>query len=135
MMPFTLKPQLKSLPLQQPLMSSLEFYMPQSGEVRCSAAAAQRTEKRDAISQSPACKYHLNLFQLPENMSTLNQYELNPGFVNQKLVLKWVQKKVTLFGKAAGAMSVNSHLVNGDFENPSFRPAISQSGGSTYSLQ
>ncbi|KAL2194978.1 Alpha/Beta hydrolase protein [Corynascus similis CBS 632.67] len=86
-----------------------------------------------------ACNYRLGVFGFPGNISGLAPDELNPGFRDQKMALRWIQEnishfggdptKVTIFGESAGAVSVDSHLMSELGEQPPFRAAILQSGG------
>ncbi|KAH6617503.1 Alpha/Beta hydrolase protein, partial [Chaetomium tenue] len=86
-----------------------------------------------------ACNYRLGAFGFPGNVSGLPPDELNPGFRDQKMALKWIQEniarfggdptKVTIFGESAGAVSVDSHLISELDDHPPFRAAILQSGG------
>src|SRR5690242_4678651 len=75
---------------------------------------------QDVILVAP--NYRLGVFGFPGNVSGLPPDELNPGFRDQKMVLRWVQEniasfggdptKVTIFGESAGAVSVDSHLMS-----------------------
>jgi carboxylesterase type B len=86
-----------------------------------------------------ACNYRLGVFGFPGNVSGLPADELNPGFRDQKMALRWIQEnisrfggdptKVTIFGESAGAVSVDSHLISERDGHPPFRAAILQSGG------
>ena len=86
-----------------------------------------------------ACNYRLGVFGFPGNVSGLPPDELNPGFRDQKMALRWIQEnisrfggdpnKVTIFGESAGAVSVDSHLISERGGRPPFRAAILQSGG------
>jgi len=85
-----------------------------------------------------ACNYRLGVLGFPGNVSGLPDDELNPGFRDQKMALRWIQEniarfggdpaKVTIFGESAGAVSVDSHLMS-ELHKPPFRAAIMQSGG------
>lgn len=85
-----------------------------------------------------ACNYRLGVFGFPGNVSGLPDDELNPGFRDQKMALRWIHEniasfggdpaKVTIFGESAGAVSVDSHLMS-ELRDPPFRAAIMQSGG------
>jgi carboxylesterase type B len=86
-----------------------------------------------------ACNYRLGVFGFPGNASGLPSDELNPGFRDQKMAMRWIQEnisrfggdptKVTIFGESAGAVSVDSHIISELTPNPPFRAAILQSGG------
>ncbi|KAK3291570.1 Carboxylesterase [Chaetomium fimeti] len=86
-----------------------------------------------------ACNYRLGVFGFPGNVSGLSPDELNPGFRDQKMAMRWIQEnisrfggdptKVTIFGESAGAVSADSHLISELSDHPPFRAAILQSGG------
>jgi carboxylesterase type B len=85
-----------------------------------------------------ASQYRLGVFGFPGNVSGLPPDELNAGFRDQKMALRWIQeniasfggdpKRVTIFGESAGAVSVDAQLVS-ELVNPPFHAAILQSGG------
>lgn len=86
-----------------------------------------------------ASNYRLGVFGFPGNVSSLLPDELNPGFRDQKMALRWIQEniarfsgdpdKVTIFGQSAGAVSVDSQLLSELGDHPPFRAAILESGG------
>lgn len=85
-----------------------------------------------------ACNYRLGVFGFPGNLTGLPRDELNPGFRDQKMAMRWIQEniarfggdpaKVTIFGESAGAVSVDSHLIS-ELRDPPFWAAILESGG------
>lgn len=84
-------------------------------------------------------QYRLGITGFPGNVSGIPPDELNPGFRDQKLALKWIQdnielfggdkERVTIAGESAGAVSVDAQLLSEPFEKPLFHAAILQSGG------
>ncbi|KAH6634712.1 Alpha/Beta hydrolase protein [Chaetomium sp. MPI-SDFR-AT-0129] len=100
-----------------------------------------------------ACNYRLGVFGFPGSASLgLPSNELNPGFRDQKMALRWIREnieqfggdpgKVTIFGESAGGVSVDSQLLSywqddgeggegegEETEKVPFRGAVLQSGG------
>ncbi|KAK1757059.1 Alpha/Beta hydrolase protein [Echria macrotheca] len=84
-------------------------------------------------------QYRLGVFGFPGNVPGIPSDELNAGFRDQKMALRWIQEnialfggdksRVTIFGESAGAVSVDSQLLSEPFDKPPFHAAILQSGG------
>jgi carboxylesterase type B len=83
-----------------------------------------------------SCLTNNTVFGFP-NAPELPRTGQNLGFLDQRFALQWVQsnikyfggndKKVTIFGQSAGALSVDA-LITSIPENPPFRAAILESG-------